>query len=47
MDRGTDARMELMNKGEVPLKLGYIGIRNRSQQDINQNKTVNFIINLG
>lgn len=29
-----------MNKGEVPLKLGYVGIKNRSQADINQKKTV-------
>jgi dynamin 1-like protein len=40
MDRGTDARLLLMNKGEVPLKMGYVGIKNRSQEDINQNKTV-------
>jgi hypothetical protein len=40
MDRGTDARSLLMNKGEVPLKLGYVGIKNRSQEDINQNKKV-------
>ena len=40
MDRGTDARSLLLNKGEVPLKLGYVGIKNRSQGDINQKKTV-------
>lgn len=40
MDRGTDARNLLMNKGEVPLKLGYVGIKNRSQADINEKKTV-------
>ena len=40
MDRGTDARSLLMNKGEVPLKLGYVGIKNRSQADINEKKTV-------
>jgi len=34
MDRGTDARALLLNKGEVPLKLGYVGIKNRSQADI-------------
>lgn len=39
MDRGTDARALLMNK-EVPLKLGYVGIKNRSQADINENKKV-------
>lgn len=40
MDRGTDARSLLLNKGEVPLKLGYIGIKNRSQADIAEKKTV-------
>lgn len=40
MDRGTDARQLLTNKGEVPLKLGYVGIKNRSQADIKENKTV-------
>lgn len=40
MDRGTDARDLLMNKGEVVLKLGYVGIKNRSQADINEKKTV-------
>lgn len=40
MDRGTDARMLLLNKGEVPLKLGYIGIKNRSQADIQQGMSV-------
>jgi dynamin 1-like protein len=40
MDRGTDARSLLMNKGEVPLRLGYIGIKNRSQADIAEKKTV-------
>lgn len=45
MDRGTDARNLLMNKGEVPLILGYVGIKNRSQADINEKKTVKqFII---
>ena len=40
MDRGTDARNLLLNKGEVPLKLGYIGIKNRSQADIQKNMSV-------
>ena len=40
MDRGTDARSILLNKGDVPLKLGYIGIKNRSQADIQQGLTV-------
>lgn len=34
MDRGTDARNLLLNKAEVPLRLGYVGIKNRSQADI-------------
>ena len=40
MDRGTDARNLLLNKGEVPLKLGYVGIKNRSQEDIQKKMTV-------
>ena len=40
MDRGTDARSLLLNKGEVPLKLGYVGIKNRSQEDIQKKMTV-------
>ncbi|KAJ0972605.1 hypothetical protein J5N97_020564 [Dioscorea zingiberensis] len=39
MDRGTDARNFLMGK-VVPLKLGYVGVVNRSQQDINQNRSI-------
>lgn len=41
MDRGTDARAILLNK-EIPLRLGYVGIKNRSQADILENKTVQF-----
>ena len=33
MDAGTNAKNMLENK-EVPLRLGYVGIKNRSQQDI-------------
>ncbi len=33
MDRGTDARKALMNE-EVPLTLGYVGVKNRSKQDL-------------
>ena len=32
MDKGTDGRKTLLNE-EVPLKLGYVGIRNKSKQD--------------
>ncbi|XP_055388990.1 uncharacterized protein LOC129618211 [Condylostylus longicornis] len=39
MDRGTDASRMLMGD-EVPLRLGYTGVRNRSQQDIRDNKTI-------
>ena len=34
MDRGTDASHMIMNR-EIPLRLGYVGIKNRSQEDIN------------
>jgi vacuolar protein sorting-associated protein 1 len=34
MDRGTDAAAMITNR-EIPLKLGYVGIKNRSQEDIN------------
>ena len=39
MDRGTDARGLLMGN-DVPLKLGYVGVKNRSQQDIKDNMSV-------
>ncbi|KAK9098036.1 hypothetical protein Syun_025081 [Stephania yunnanensis] len=39
MDRGTDARNFLLGK-VVPLRLGYVGVINRSQEDINRNKCV-------
>ncbi|KAF4358572.1 hypothetical protein F8388_014343 [Cannabis sativa] len=41
MDRGTDARNFLLGK-VVPLRLGYIGVINRSQesQDINKNRSI-------
>lgn len=39
MDQGTDACRML--KGEdIPLRLGYVGVKMRSQQDINVNKPV-------
>ena len=34
MDAGTDARKALMNE-EIYLKLGYVGVKNRSKQDLN------------
>ena len=33
MDAGTDARKVLMNE-EIPLRLGYVGVKNRSKQDL-------------
>ncbi|EAR96322.2 dynamin central region family protein (macronuclear) [Tetrahymena thermophila SB210] len=39
MDKGTDAR-RLLTGEDVGLKLGYVGIKNRSQADINEKKTV-------
>ena len=33
MDKGTDAKKVLLNK-EIPLKLGYIAVKNRSKQDL-------------
>ncbi|XP_074287055.1 dynamin-related protein 3A-like isoform X2 [Silene latifolia] len=39
MDRGTDACKFLLGK-VIPLHLGYIGVINRSQEDINKNKSV-------
>ena len=40
MDQGTDARQKLMGR-EIPLKLGYVGIKNRSQRDIIEKIPVN------
>ncbi|XP_072969739.1 dynamin-related protein 3A-like [Typha angustifolia] len=39
MDRGTDARNFLLGN-VIPLRLGYIGVVNRSQQDINFNRSI-------
>lgn len=39
MDRGTNAKRMLLGQ-DVPLRLGYIGVKNRSQQDINDNMSV-------
>jgi len=33
MDRGTNAKDMITNK-VIKLKLGYVGVKNRSQQDI-------------
>jgi dynamin 1-like protein len=39
MDKGTDARKMLLNK-EIPLRLGYVGVIGRTQEDINNGVTV-------
>ena len=39
MDEGTNAKDMLLNKG-VPLKLGYVGVKGRSQGDINRGLSV-------
>eukprot|EP00249_Psilotum_nudum_P020336 c27659_g1_i8 orf=497-3082(+) len=39
MDRGTDARHLLLGN-VIPLRLGYIGVVNRSQEDIAANKSI-------
>eukprot|EP01071_Lankesteria_metandrocarpae_P002982 Lankesteria_metandrocarpae@DN2682_c0_g1_i1.p1 len=39
MDRGTDAASMLLGE-EVPLRLGYTGIKNRSQADIREGKSI-------
>lgn len=39
MDRGTDARNLLLGS-VIPLRLGYVGVVNRSQEDILGNKSV-------
>ncbi|KAH9610144.1 hypothetical protein KSS87_003456, partial [Heliosperma pusillum] len=39
MDRGTDARDLLLGK-VIPLQLGYVGVVNRSQEDIMLNRSI-------
>ncbi|XP_019254631.1 PREDICTED: dynamin-related protein 3A-like isoform X2 [Nicotiana attenuata] len=39
MDKGTDARNFLLGK-VIPLRLGYVGVVNRSQQDINNKRSI-------
>jgi dynamin 1-like protein len=39
MDKGTDA-VEMLQGKVIPLKLGFIGVINRSQQDINTKKPI-------
>lgn len=44
MDRGTDASKMILNQ-QIPLKLGYVGIKNRSQEDINNKVKVSIALN--
>ncbi|KAK6781561.1 hypothetical protein RDI58_019357 [Solanum bulbocastanum] len=39
MDKGTNARNFLLGK-VIPLRLGYVGVVNRSQEDINNNRPI-------
>ncbi|XP_075104933.1 dynamin-related protein 3A-like isoform X3 [Nicotiana tabacum] len=39
MDKGTDAKNFLLGK-VIPLRLGYVGVVNRSQQDINNERSI-------
>ena len=39
MDKGTNAK-DIFEGKVVPLKKGYVGVVNRSQDDINHNKTI-------
>lgn len=43
MDRGCDATKQLLGR-EVSLKLGYVGVKNRSQQDINDKQKVDYAL---
>jgi len=40
MDQGTDA-LNIFHNRVIPLKLGYTGVINRSQKDINTGKPIN------
>ena len=39
MDKGTDAK-DIFEGKIIPLKKGYVGVVNRSQDDINNRKTI-------
>jgi len=43
MDKGTNA-MDYLTGKVVPLRLGYIGVKNRSQEDIDNGKTIGHAI---
>eukprot|EP00933_Yihiella_yeosuensis_P036868 TRINITY_DN30680_c0_g1_i1.p1 TRINITY_DN30680_c0_g1~~TRINITY_DN30680_c0_g1_i1.p1 ORF type:complete len:797 (+),score=212.75 TRINITY_DN30680_c0_g1_i1:335-2392(+) len=44
MDQGTDAG-KMLRGDDVPLKLGYVGVKMRSQADINEKKSVKDALN--
>uniref|UniRef100_A0A914XV62 Dynamin stalk domain-containing protein n=1 Tax=Panagrolaimus superbus TaxID=310955 RepID=A0A914XV62_9BILA len=39
MDRGTNAN-DMLNGKTIPVKLGIIGVRNRSQEEISNNQSI-------
>jgi hypothetical protein len=39
MDKGTNA-LKMLKGQEIPLKLGYVGVKLRSNQDIKDNLSV-------
>jgi dynamin 1-like protein len=39
MDRGTNA-MEVLDGSVIPLRLGYVAVINRAQEDIDKNKRI-------
>lgn len=43
MDRGTNAKNMILNK-EIALKLGYVGVKGRSQEDILNKKGVAYAL---
>jgi dynamin 1-like protein len=43
MDRGTNAKNMIMGK-DIALKLGYVGCKNRSQEDIQNNQGVKYAL---
>ena len=45
MDKGTNAKRVLTGQ-EVPLRLGYVGVKNRSQADIDSKMTVAKALNV-
>jgi len=45
MDRGTNAKKTLLGQ-EIPLKLGFVGVKGRSQQDVNDKMRVKKALDL-